>query len=97
MLCMSGFWGQRRGQEVGRAERAESEERTSWPTSCPQDTRPTLWPVYRPFLPALFRPEADRICGAASLRHLYRPETVYLPQYSIVGTVVEQTHSLFME
>jgi hypothetical protein len=25
MLCMSGFWGQRRGQEVGLAERAERE------------------------------------------------------------------------
>jgi hypothetical protein len=38
---MSGFWGQRCGQEVSRAERAEREERPARLTSCPQDTRPT--------------------------------------------------------
>jgi hypothetical protein len=46
-------WGHRQGQEVGRAERAEKEERLARPTSCPQDTRPTLWPGHRPFLPVM--------------------------------------------
>jgi hypothetical protein len=46
-------WGRQQGQEVGRAERAEKEERLARPTSCPQDTRPTLWPGHRPFLPVM--------------------------------------------
>src|SRR3954464_12076023 len=46
-------WGHRQGQEVGRAERAEKEERLARPTSCPQDTRPPLWPGHRPFLPVM--------------------------------------------
>jgi hypothetical protein len=46
-------WGHRQGQEVSRAERAEREERPARLTSCPQDTRPTLWPGHRPFLPIM--------------------------------------------
>ena len=46
-------WGHRQGQEVSRAERAEREERPARLTSCPQDTRPTLWPGHRPFLPVM--------------------------------------------
>ena len=46
-------WGHRQGQEVSRAERAEREERPARLTSCPQDTRPTLWPASRPFLPVM--------------------------------------------
>ena len=46
-------WGRRQGQEVSRAERAEREERPARLTSCPQDTRPTLWPGHRPFLPVM--------------------------------------------
>ena len=80
MLCMSGFWGQRRGQEVGRAERAESEERTSRPTSCPQDTRPTLWPGHRPLPSSHARPQAGQTYGAPSVRLSYRPDAVHLAQ-----------------
>src|SRR4051812_17315622 len=46
-------WGRRQGQEVGRAERAEKEERLARPTSSPQATRPTVWPGHRPFLPVM--------------------------------------------
>jgi hypothetical protein len=35
LLYMRGFWGQRCGQEVIRAERAEREERPARMTSCP--------------------------------------------------------------
>jgi hypothetical protein len=73
-------WGRRQGQEVGRAERAEREERPARPTSCPQDTRPTLCTVYRPFLPALFGRRSNHICGAPSVRFVYRPEAVRLAQ-----------------
>src|SRR4051794_23871847 len=63
-------WGQRQGQEVGRAERAEKEERLARPTSCPQDTRPTLWPGNRPFpqsCAAAGWPHSRRVSGAPRL------------------------------
>src|SRR4051794_12804572 len=54
-------WGLRQGQEVSRAELAEREVRPPGLTSCPQDTRPTLWPGHRPFLPVM------RSCRLAKL------------------------------
>jgi hypothetical protein len=51
--------GQRQGQEVGHAKPADSEERASGQTSCPEDTRPTLLPGHRPFLPAQWRRRAS--------------------------------------
>src|SRR5687768_3271568 len=65
-------WGHRQGQEVGRAERAEKEERLARPTSCPQDTRPTLWPGHRPLPPNDAQPQAGQAVGAPEVRLLYR-------------------------
>src|SRR4051794_24576531 len=75
-------WEQRQGQEVGRAERAEREERPARPTSCPQDTRPTLWPAHRPLPPNHARPQAGLDLWLVPLRLVYRPEPVDLPQAS---------------
>jgi hypothetical protein len=45
-------------RQLQGAERAEREERPARPTSCPQDTRPTLWPGHRPLPPNHARPQA---------------------------------------
>src|SRR4051794_10110748 len=73
-------WGHRQGQEVGRAERAESEERTARPTSCPQDTRPTPLAWSQALPPNHARSQAGLIRGASALRLVYRPEPVRKPQ-----------------
>src|SRR5215218_42292 len=65
-------WGHRQGQEVGRAERAEKEERLTRPTSCPQDTRPTLWPGHRPLPSSHARPQAGLPVSAPEVRLAYR-------------------------
>ena len=60
-------------------ELAESEERTSRPTSCPQDTRPTLWPGHRPLSSSHARPQAGQTCGQLTGRLVYRLEASHLP------------------
>jgi hypothetical protein len=91
------FWGRRRGQEVGRAERAERELATG--------AADLLSAGHSPHLLACVQAFSFQLSSAAGRPYwrLAAPtlglpaEPVHLPQYSIVGTVGEQTHSLFME
>ena len=92
------FWGRRRGQEVGRAERAERELATGAPDLLSAGHSPHPFGlVTGPSFQLCFGQRPTVFCGSPLLRVLFHRETVCLPQYSFVGTVVAQSHSLFME
>src|SRR5688500_18913529 len=88
---------QRKGQEVGHAKHAESEERASGWTSCPQD----LAPPFALVTGLSFQSRTVRSTAGDSSRRLrlvYRLETVSLPQrFGCTPDVLEHILCAFHE